>query len=186
MPKKAIGRSRRPNLAFSLGLIFVSAAGVIFALTFLPWFEYLRPSPNENPYDLVALEKLPEGDREKRVEEWAAEFEALTEEEKAERADMYIESVVDFLDKKLDLGRGQRVETEGLIKSGALVATQSGLREEDFPDRDKAFQRLREQMRGELEKILSPEQRTKLQGIVEERERILRARRERFEARRRG
>lgn len=186
MPKEPNGRSRRANLTLSLGLIFASAAAAVFALTFLPWFEYLRPSPNENPYDLAALEKLPEAEREKRVEEWATEFEALSEEAKAERADMYIESVVDFLDKKLDLGRGQRVETEGLIKSGSLLATQGGLREEDFPDRDKAFQRLREQMRGELEKILTPEQRTKLQGIVEEREEIMRARRERFEARRRG
>jgi hypothetical protein len=181
MPKQRLGDARRQKLVFSLLLVFVSAAVAVFALSLLPWFRYLRPSPEDNPYDLVALEKMPETERERTVDRWVEEFRALSEEEKADRADQYMDSMVNYLEEKLDLGRGQAVETKSLIKGGALVARQSGLREERGPRREEGFRELRNQIQSQLESILTPDQRGKLQQIVDERERIGRERRERFE-----
>lgn len=171
MPARSYRSNRKQNLYFSLLLIVTCAAATVFMLSFLPWFEYLNPKPEKNPYDLVALEKMNDADREKTVNRWVEDFRGLSDEEKANRADQYIDAMVNFLDTKLDLHHGQKVETKSLIKGGVMVANQSGLREVKGPNRDESFKRLREQVRGQLDSILTPDQRTKLQGIVEERDR---------------
>jgi hypothetical protein len=171
MAQNLAGRKRRRKLVASLLGVFLLAATTIFGFSFLPWFKYLTNSSGpSNPFDLVALEKMDPGKREQLVGKWMEEFKDMSDEEKANRADQYIDAVVNYLDQKLNLEKGQSVQTKSLVKSAVMVANQSGLREEDFPKRDEAFNELREKVRGQLDQILSPVQRDRLRDMMEERE----------------
>ena len=164
------GSVRQQKIAVYLTLVFVSTAAVVFALSFLPWFGHLTGTTGpRNPYDLLSLERMDRDDREQLVESWAEDWERLDEEEQADRADLFLDSMVDYMEEKLDLDRGQKVETKSLVKSAVLVANQAGLRDEDFPNRGEATEKLREQVREQVDAILTPEQREKFANLLEER-----------------
>lgn len=150
------------------------AGSSIFALSYLPWFGYLRGERNANPYDLVALDKMDPTKREDTIDQWAKEWRTLPEEQRMDRADQFLNAVVDLMEEKLDLRQSQKVETKGLIKSAALVATQSGVRKDMPPERREKMRELGEKIKGELENILTPEQRNTFKEMMEERDRQLR------------
>lgn len=174
MPANHSYSHRNRNQITLTAAIILLAGSTVFALSYLPWFGYLRGERNENPYDLVALDKQDAATREKTINQWAEEWKTLPEEQRMDRADQFLNAVVDLMEEKLDLRQSQKVETKGLIKGAAMVATQSGIREDMPPERREKMRELSEKIRGQLESILTPEQRGTFKEMMEERDRRLR------------
>ena len=176
MPTRSSSTTRRNKLIGSLLLIFLLASTTVFGLSFLPWFKYLRGEGPRNPYDLVALDKMKASDREKTIDVWAQEWRVLPPEERAERADQFLDSMVDLMEDKLDLDKHQAVDTKGLVKSAALVANQAGLQNQQLPHRREKMRELADKVRGQMESILTPAQRGEFRVMLEEREQHIRER----------
>ncbi len=176
MPTRSTAAKRRSQLAGSLLLVFLIASSTVFALSFLPWFKYLRGEGRENPYDLVSLDKMDPSEREKTIDAWTQEWRALAPEERAERADQFLDSIVDLMEERLDLDKHQAVDTKGLVKSAALVANQAGLQNEAMPHQREKIRELAEKVRGQMESILTPTQREEFRQMLEERENHIRER----------
>ncbi len=176
MPTRSAAVERRNKLIGSLLLVFLLASTTIFALSFLPWFKYLRGEGRDNPYDLVALDKMDPFEREKTIDAWTQEWRALAPEQRAERADQFLDSMVDLMEDKLDLDKHQAVDTKSLVKSAAMVANQAGLQREDIPQRREKMRELAEKVRGQMESILTPSQREDFRMMIEERDQRIRER----------
>ncbi len=176
MPARSSATARKNKLIGSLLLVFFLSASTVFALSFLPWFKYLRGESPKNPYDLVALDKMQPSDREKTIDAWAQEWRTLPPEQRAERADQFLDSMVDLMEEKLDLDQHQSVNTKSLVKSAALVANQAGFQNEAMPHRREKMQELAEKVRGQMESILTPSQRGEFRAMLEEREQRIRER----------
>jgi hypothetical protein len=176
MPAQTAATLRRRKLLSSLLFVFLLAATAVFALSFLPWFKYLRGDGPKNPYDLVALDKMDASEREKTVDAWTQEWRGLSPDERAEKADQFLDSMVDLMEDKLDLDKHQAVDTKGLVKSAALVANQVGLQNEEMPHRREKMRELGEKVRGQMEMILTPDQRGEFREMLEEREQRIRER----------
>lgn len=176
MPTRSLANTRQRKLVSSLLLVFLIASSTVFALSFLPWFKYLRGEGRENPYDLVELDKMDPTEREKTIDTWTREWQGLSPEERADRADQFLDSMVDLMEEKLDLDQHQAVDTKGLVKSAALVANQAGLQREDIPHRREKMRELGEKVKNQMDSILTPGQREEFRVMLEEREQRIRER----------
>lgn len=162
-------KRRNALLRFYLALVFAVTALALVAVSYLPWFDFMRPSQTNNPYDLLALEKLPEEQRRATVEGWLNEFEQLSEAERAERLDQYLDALVVFSAEKLDFQNNQTVQTKGLLKSAVLAANEAGITRENAEENRELLQQLGEQIRQQMEAILTPSQQERLQTMMRER-----------------
>jgi hypothetical protein len=185
MRRNTAAQARRRKLLSALLLILVLSSVTVFAMSFLPWFEYLRGDDRKNPYDLVALDSMDPTQREKIVDGWVQEWRTLNEPQRAEKADHFLDAVVVLMEEKLDLDKRQSVETKSLVKGTAMIASQAGLRQgpesrmgraNRDPERRQKMRELAEKVRGQMEQILTPSQREQFQQLMRERDQRMRER----------
>ncbi|HNT34816.1 MAG TPA: hypothetical protein PKH07_07445 [bacterium] len=166
-------RIQKQNPVASAVAVFFLLGVTLFGISRLPWFGYLRGETNtKNPYDLSALERMSPERRDKQIQDWVDEWRNLPDDEKEIRADQYLDAVVDYTAKRLGFSQSQKAETRGLIKSAALLAQDLRLEDRQLEDRREVIQDLRAQVLKEMDRVMSEEQRVKLQELIEERRRM--------------
>lgn len=166
-------KQQKNNPVASGVAVFVLLGVTLFGISRLPWFGYLRgETTQKNPYNLSALERMSPERRDKQIEEWVEEWRDLPDDEKEIRADQYLDAVVDYTAKRLGFSQSQKAETRGLIKSAALLAQDMRLDDRELQERREVIQDLRSQVLEELDRVMSEQQREKLQELIEERRRM--------------
>lgn len=163
---------RRRKKYTALALVFILAVLTLYGFSRLPGFQYLRGKKgNERVYDLNALDEMPEEKRRETIQEWVREWEGLPEEEKAVRADQFLDAVIDDVADELDMDRRQRIETRSIVKGVALLGKEIAPEPGQRPDEEQRqmLQQLADQVRSQLERILTEEQRKELEILAEQR-----------------
>lgn len=165
----ARGTRKKRNTFIQVGLVFGLGFISLFCLAQLPWFQPdIGRDPN-NPYDLGSLETMNGEERQQTVRGWLEEWRALPKEQQQERADQYLDSVVNYVSDKLGFENKQRVEMQSLVKGAALIAHQLRIDQEALPKRREIVNGLREQVLEQLDQILTIDQRLALQELVRNR-----------------